>query len=92
MDAHFFLTCFHGPRWAIKGRKKLGAYLVVRTSHSANKRYLNGPLHLQTLLRLDFLCVHESEISSRVPQHPVSRDKSFPFECHRKAIHLSGNN
>ena len=26
--------------WAIKGRKKLGPELAVRTSHSANKRYV----------------------------------------------------
>ena len=26
--------------WTIKGRKKLGPYFAVRTSHSANKRYV----------------------------------------------------
>ena len=26
--------------WAIKGRKKLGPQLAVRTSHPANKRYI----------------------------------------------------
>ena len=30
MDPRFFLPCFHGPR----------ALLAVRTSHSANKRYV----------------------------------------------------
>ena len=39
MDPRFFLPCFHGPR----------ALLAVRTSHSANKRYV-----MDSLVVLDF--------------------------------------
>ena len=84
MDTRFFLPCFHGPSAERKGRKKLVPLLAVRTSHSANKRYVQyNIMQYITLNTLQYSTIKNKAIHFNTLQYNTIHNNTI----HNNTIH-----